>query len=270
MTPRLVPLWLRPLAATAVIGLHAGVLVGVGWPEADTPAVTAPIAVAVVPQGAAAAAYEAPREAQIAEITAMTAAASAAQAAEVAAAESVKVETVESAETPRERPREVRPAEALPLVPQASLRADDMPSAAAEAIPEPPPRPKPRVAERKRRGTHRTPSPAQAASRASAVAQAEAVTGAIASATYRSVVAAELNRRKFYPPSARAAGLEGVVVMTFTVGGDGRLRDHAIVRPSGEPMLDRAAQQMMAAIALPPPPGGVFRATVPIRYSIRD
>jgi protein TonB len=92
--------------------------------------------------------------------------------------------------------------------------------------------------------------------------------GSIASANYRSIVAADLNRRKFYPPSARAAGTQGVVVVTFTIGTDGRVAQHAISRSSGRPVLDRAVHQMMAAVSLPPPPGGRFRATVPIRFDI--
>jgi protein TonB len=94
------------------------------------------------------------------------------------------------------------------------------------------------------------------------------VTGSIASANYRSIVAAELNRRKFYPPAARSSGLEGVVVVDFTIGASGRVTRHAILRSSGQPLLDEAVHHMMASLALPPPPGGSFRARVPVRFDI--
>lgn len=267
---RIVPTWLRPLTLAAVVAAHGGVLIGFAWPDADTPAVTAPIAVQVVPQGTTAQAFDAPREVQVDEVTAMAAAAAEARAAQVPDTEPVETRALQTSEPPSDHPDEIHAAETPPVGPQASLQAIETPAPHQDAIPEPPARPKPRATERKRQDRDKTSSPAQTASRASAVARAEAVTGSIASATYRSIVAAELNRRKFYPPSARAAGLEGVVVMSFTIGGDGHVHGHSIVRSSGQPALDQAARQMMAAIALPPPPGGTFRATVPIQYSIRD
>jgi protein TonB len=164
------------------------------------------------------------------------------------------------------------------LVPEALLQAVEKPSAVLTpveakeqktAVPVKPkrrPDPKP-----KRRDRHKESTAASARSRASALSQqssAQSVTGSIASANYRSIVAAELNRRKFYPPAARSSGANGVVVVTFTVGGDGRIARHAITRSSGQPALDSAVHQMMAAVSLPPPPGGSFRATVPIRFDI--
>lgn len=138
-------------------------------------------------------------------------------------------------------------------------------------MPQPRSKPKRHAVRHKPKRHDRTNQPATASSRASALARqsnAHVVTGSIASANYRSVVAAELNRRKFYPPLARAAGAQGVVVVTFIIGADGHVAHHAISRSSGRPVLDRAVHRMMAAVSLPPPPGGRFRATVPIRFDI--
>jgi protein TonB len=143
-------------------------------------------------------------------------------------------------------------------------------------VPRPPPRPKPHLARerpKQRERSARESAHASVSSRASAVAQrsaAETVTGSVAAATYRSIVSAELNRHKFYPPDARAAGAEGIVTVSFTVGPSGRVTNHSIVRSSGAPVLDRAVDRMMAALALPPPPGGHFRATVPIRFDLAN
>lgn len=268
---RITPAWLRPVAVAAVITVHAGMLVGFAWPASETPAVTAPVAVQVVPPGAMAEAYNAPREVQVAEVTETATASSEAQEAAPELVDPVTSETAQTAEV-NERSEEIQAAEAVPVGPQASLIAAENPTPEPDVIHQPRPRPKPALSKHKR-DKDEPEKEARPASRASAVAHeshAEAVTGAIASASYRSIVAAELNRRKFYPPSARAAGLEGVVVVSFTIASDGHVRDHAIVRSSGQPQLDDAARRLMSAMSLPPPPGGVFRATVPIRYNIED
>ena len=82
------------------------------------------------------------------------------------------------------------------------------------------------------------------------------------------MLSAELNRRKFYPPAARSSGVQGVVIVAFTVGLSGQVTGHSITRSSGQPALDQAVHQMMASVSLPPPPGGVFRASVPIHFDI--
>ncbi|HVZ51909.1 MAG TPA: energy transducer TonB [Pseudolabrys sp.] len=246
---RVTPLWLRPAVAGSVLLLHAGVLIGAPWPDGERPAVMAPLAVQVVPMGQPAAAYEAPQQATMAEVTAVEARASDAQAAQAQTVEPVEAQAVTALELPESKNAEVL------------LKARE-----TEPRPKPKPKPKPKQHERARRS-----SAASARSRASAVAQqsqAQSVTGSIASADYRSIVAAELNRRKFYPPEARASGVNGVVVITFTVGADGHVARHAISRSSGQPVLDGAVHRMMAAVVLPPPPGGSFHATVPIRFDL--
>lgn len=91
------------------------------------------------------------------------------------------------------------------------------------------------------------------------------VSGSAASATYRALIMAELNRRKFYPPDARDQ--RGVVVVTFAVGSSGSVTSSRISRSSGVSALDGAVLQMMRSVSLPPPPGGSFQATAPVRFS---
>jgi len=92
--------------------------------------------------------------------------------------------------------------------------------------------------------------------------------GATASANYRSLVVAELNRRKFYPPAARDSGTKGVVVVAFSIGNSGTIVGYKITKSSGNGVLDGAIHQMMKAVSLPPPPGGSFHASVPIYFDL--
>jgi protein TonB len=130
--------------------------------------------------------------------------------------------------------------------------------------------PKPRAA---RREPRRETSPPRAASRIdserrdAARAQSAAARRA-AFASYAGRVSAELRRHRHYPAAARAEGITGTVVVRFIIGAAGRVTTHAIVASSGHPILDRAVHRMMTAVSLPPPPGGVFRSTVPIRFDL--
>lgn len=284
---RITPIWLRPLAAGTAVLLHATALIGLPRPHSDPPAVAAPIAVQVVPMGEIAIAQEAPQQAQVAEVTAVEAQPSDAQPAQAKAVEPPQaVEATTFIEPPinMERPQaaEAQIAETPALVTEATIRAVENPMAVLEPVktldqasPQPRAKPKRQMAarQRERHETEKQSNSASASSRASAVAHeshAETVTGSMASANYRSIVAAELNRRKFYPAVARSSGIQGVVVVTFTIGADGRVVRHAIARSSGQPTLDEAVHQMMAAMSLPPPPGGMFGATVPIRFDFRQ
>jgi protein TonB len=294
VTVRIRPLWLRPIAGGAILLAHAALLLGAPWPADEQPAVSAPLAVTVIPAGRTTEAIEAPQIAQLAEASALEAQASAAQPAQAVTAKpeelaptDVKEERAEPPPNEQRRKREAPERTEFRASEVSALSAHGEMQAAADDralvkptptivpdMPHPPPRPKRPLAKdrpkQRERPAHES-SHASAASRASAVAHhstAETVTGSVASATYRSIVSAELNRRKFYPPDARAAGTEGVVTVSFTVGPSGRVANHSIIRSSGAPALDRAVDRMMAALALPPPPGGHFRATVPIRFDL--
>lgn len=122
------------------------------------------------------------------------------------------------------------------------------------------------------RATQARRATAQAAARAGSASGGGGATtpsaGAVSSAAYGALVAAELNRRKRYPETARAAAAQGVVMVSFVVGSSGRVASHAITRSSGHAALDGAVSQMMAAVQLPPPPGGTFRASAPVRFNL--
>lgn len=136
MLVRITPIWLRPVTFGTVVALHAGVLIGVPWPDAEQPAVSAPIAVQVVPMGQPATAYDAPQEAQLAEVTAVQAKASTAQAAQMKAIEPTnEVKAVEQAEMaePQET-AETKAAEAPALVPEAAIQAIEKEVAALTPI----------------------------------------------------------------------------------------------------------------------------------------
>jgi protein TonB len=88
-------------------------------------------------------------------------------------------------------------------------------------------------------------------------------------ADYLSLVRAELLRRHFYPPDAQTRGEQGVATVRMTIGGNGRVGSHAIVRGSGSRSLDLAVAQIMGRVSVPPPPNGSLTVTVPIRWILR-
>jgi len=121
----------------------------------------------------------------------------------------------------------------------------------------------------RREDTRKTsaPSPASTASSSSSPSRqspAASISGSVGGASYRSLVVAELNRRKFYPTGARE--VQGIVVVTFEIGNSGAVTSSSITRSSGNSALDGAVLEMMRLVSLPPPPGGSFRATVPVKF----
>lgn len=109
---------------------------------------------------------------------------------------------------------------------------------------------------------------AGAPARPATAAMAAPGAGGGATASYASLVQAELARRKRYPPQAQAAGEEGTVTVSFTIGASGRVSQYAITRSSGHASLDAAVSRMMAAVTLPPPPGGSFQATRMVAFRL--
>ena len=63
--------------------------------------------------------------------------------------------------------------------------------------------------------------------------------------------------------------MTGSVGVAFTVGASGDVISHAITRSSGSAELDGAVEAMMAAVRAPPPPGGVYRASTTVNFSLR-
>lgn len=246
------PLWLRPSAAMAVALLHAGVVIGAPWPSSSDLAVSAPLTVQVIPGGQKAEEASAPKQVQVAEVTAVDK-----PSVDSQASQAKSPNEVQAASPPQRVVLAVEPtAEALQA---AETREVDEKRVTKNA---------PIRTKRKDKEHATEAAEARARSHARAAAQSpdSTVTGSVASANYRSLVAAELNRRKFYPAAARSSGARGVVLVNFTVGSSGHVTQHSIARSSGQPALDQAVHQMMASVSLPPPPGGVFRASVPIHF----
>jgi periplasmic protein TonB len=83
-----------------------------------------------------------------------------------------------------------------------------------------------------------------------------------------------LEQYKRYPGDAQSRGVEGVVMLSFSVDRNGRVLAHDIVRSSGHPELDKEVVSMIErAQPLPPFPPSMPQAkldlTVPIRFSLR-
>jgi len=88
-------------------------------------------------------------------------------------------------------------------------------------------------------------------------------------AAFAGLVVAELNRRKFFPAAARAAGVTGAVGVAFTIGPSGRVVSQSITRSSGNGALDGAAHAILSSLHTPPPPGGRFSTATSIRFNLR-
>jgi protein TonB len=83
-----------------------------------------------------------------------------------------------------------------------------------------------------------------------------------------------LEQYKRYPGDAQSRGVEGVVMLSFSVDRNGRVLAHEIVRSSGHPELDKEVVSMIErAQPLPPFPPSMpqekLDLTVPIRFSLR-
>lgn len=92
--------------------------------------------------------------------------------------------------------------------------------------------------------------------------------------SYLGSLLAHLNRYKQYPAEARAARIQGVVMLRFCINRQGKLLSAQIVKSSGKPALDRAAMAMIEqAQPLPEMPAAMVEETldavVPVHFSLR-
>ena len=87
---------------------------------------------------------------------------------------------------------------------------------------------------------------------------------------WRGALAAWLQAHRTYPDAARQDGVEGRVIVRFTMDRNGTVLEVALVRSSGSTVLDDAAVAMLRGAHLPPPPQASDRIsiTLPIRYSL--
>lgn len=86
---------------------------------------------------------------------------------------------------------------------------------------------------------------------------------------YRGIVAAHLSRYKQMPPGL-SVGTQGVVTVSFVIGGGGSVTSVRLVRGSGVPSFDQEAMAMVRrASPFPPPPLGRSENTVPVGFTVR-
>ncbi len=91
------------------------------------------------------------------------------------------------------------------------------------------------------------------------------------SGAWRSALAAWLQQHRTYPEAARRGGVEGRVVVHFTMDRQGTVTEVTLVRSSGSAVLDEAATGLLRGSHLPPPPAPApdsISITLPIRYSL--
>jgi periplasmic protein TonB len=82
-------------------------------------------------------------------------------------------------------------------------------------------------------------------------------------------LAAWLASHKRYPSGARQRGVEGEVLIEFTVEPDGHVIEVAVAKGSGHRELDEAAVTMLQGATVPPP-GAAAKRTVRIHFRLDD
>ncbi len=87
-------------------------------------------------------------------------------------------------------------------------------------------------------------------------------------------MAAWLASHNVYPEEARRRGEQGNVTVRFTVEPSGQVTNVTVVRGSGSPRLDAAAEAMLRNAKLPPFDPAMrqapITATVPIHYALEE
>jgi protein TonB len=207
---------------------------------------------------------------------------------EVKAAEAPVAQAAPPAEATPEpvAPAETIPELAAPLPQVMAPEATPLPEPLPKPLPKPLPAPKKKPVAEKQQEDSPTPAEmreqrrqraeaenlrkAQAGQQAArrGAPEGKAQASGMSPGAYASLLAAEVARHKVYPAAARAAQATGSVGVTFTVGASGRVVSHSITRSSGNSALDAAVHAMMAAVHAPPPPGGVFRSSTTINFSL--
>ena len=114
------------------------------------------------------------------------------------------------------------------------------------------------------------PAPKAAAPRKNAGVSASKVSPA----RWHSKVLSWLNRHKRYPSAAKSKRQEGTVQVAFTVDANGRVTSSRIARSSGNPVLDKAALDMVRRSSpVPAPPAEMAQSrislAVPVDFSLR-
>lgn len=117
----------------------------------------------------------------------------------------------------------------------------------------------------------RQPAP-QAQSAAPPAPRAQASAPTISPQQWQAQALAQLDRRKVYPRSAQADGIQGTVDISFSVSESGQITAVSVARSSGSSILDQAAlETARRASPLPAPPAGYANRamTAAIRFALR-
>ncbi|EHD19967.1 MULTISPECIES: energy transducer TonB family protein [Brenneria] len=201
-------------------------------------------------------------------------------------------QAAEKVKTPKESPPEPQEDMPQPQTPEPlkepRLERNDRAALKVPAARKPPPKPKTQTERAKRLEDAAKPrQQQQAASRQTVRAQAQvapsertaarqSTAGASAasatSAKWQARLMAHLERRKKYPPGARARGEVGTVFIRFSIDDAGNVLDAQLARSSGFAELDREVLALVRrASPVPAPPAGMPHAiTAPVRFSVRD
>ncbi len=92
-----------------------------------------------------------------------------------------------------------------------------------------------------------------------------------AAGAWRGALAAWLQAHRTYPDAARRDGVEGRVVLRFTINAVGLVTAVALVDSSGSAVLDDAAETLLRSAHLPPPPAPApdnLSITLPVSYRL--
>ena len=87
------------------------------------------------------------------------------------------------------------------------------------------------------------------------------VGGGTTRAAYAAAVKKEIAKNKKRPDGED----HGTVAVSFVIGANGDAENVTIVKPAS-PRLDNTARNIVAAVRLPPPPGGKFQGVIAIKF----
>lgn len=163
---------------------------------------------------------------------------------------------------------------------------EKLPESEAEPVPPPlvpveqpkpkkvePVKPKPVKKPKEPKVEQKTPAPQKASESTEGKAASVGHAAAEQAAKKKSITAmlvSLVEKHKRYPKAARRAGMEGVVLVEFTVDSSGKVTGASVIKKSGNGPLDSASQELSNRIigtAFNVPNAGM-KIQVPIRYSL--
>ncbi len=163
-----------------------------------------------------------------------------------------------------------------------SRKAPDKPVMAEQPKPKPRPksRPVPRQDPAPQPVTEETPPEEQQESSPTAGSVEPVVTGPphevsavdaqAVEDSYRSRVQELIRKNLKYPGNARRRGIEGTVLVRFTIGGAGSVGDIRIASSSGSALLDKASLETIRTCSFPPPPKSPMTLSVPLTFRLTE